>query len=145
VFARRYHFIEQSIAARRPAATGAILTGNVLALLFPWDRGRDTKMKRIAGLLLLPLAGCSHLDKNLRADLQPLVGQNIKVPIAKIGYPTSNQVILGDMVYVWSMTSETTGTQPCILQIAASTAGIIKSYSWQGDRRGCELLEERLE
>ena len=76
-------------------------------------------MKRIVALLLavISLSGCvgQHMDEGL----SNLVGQNISVAVARLGYPDSKREMMGDTIYVWgrsqnsvmpmSNTSTTTG------------------------------------
>ncbi len=102
----------------------------------------------------------------MEADLQWLVGQNIRVAIAHMGYPASQREIVGDTVYEWSIdrhggvvlptmsntngqiggvpySANTYGTETvpthsyCTIQLATTADGTVKSYHWEGNARGC--------
>jgi len=85
------------------------------------------------------------------------VGQNITAAVAKIGYPDGERTILGAHLYVFMPVSTTAfakvgGTTAsgaaidlrsvsvsghCRIQLAVDDGGTIKSFQWDGNRRGC--------
>ena len=120
-------------------------------------------------LRFLPLcifAGCA--TQQLDTGLKGLIGHPVNEAVARLGYPDNQREILGDRLYVWSTshtalmphmnTSTTTGSvggMPvygqttgmtmapvnayCLIQLAVTDTGIIKSYQWQGNPIGCQM------
>lgn len=120
-------------------------------------------MKLLLAATIL-LTGCvsMYMDEYLK----PYVGQDIHAAVAKLGYPDSQRVILGDTVYAWShehrgvlilpTATTTTGRvgdvgvnvssygseampthSACQIQMAVDSAGIVKNYQWIGSDSGC--------
>lgn len=121
---------------------------------------------------MLALIGCtsfSVFDK----ELPKLVGQPIDVAVQKLGFPNSEQTIMGQKVYTWSTrqtgtsvvptTSFTTayvGNTPvsatttsyttqdysmsCVLRLIVDDKGIIRRYSYDGNNGACFTYSDRL-
>ena len=110
------------------------------------------------------LSGCAF--DRLSGGLKTLLGKDIHVAVAKLGYPDDERVILGDKVYVWSTnrmtvmpiyttstTSGTVGSTPyygttmtpsyvpvnanCKIQLTTDSDGIITRYQVEGNESGC--------
>lgn len=124
-------------------------------------------LKRIIALLsLAAVAGCA--TQQLDAGLKGLIGRPISEAVGRLGYPDSQREMMGDKLYVWSTshtavmpimnTSTTTGSvggapvygqttgmtmvpmnANCLIQVAVTESGIIKSYQWRGNEMGCQL------
>jgi len=117
------------------------------------------------------LIGC--VFQNMDDGLHALVGQDIRLAINALGYPTGQQPLLSDTVYTWSSVQTfatttpvtttttgvvgrkvvdtttttyvpTTGAYACTVQIAADSGNRIKSFQWQGSMAGCAGYANRL-
>ena len=104
--------------------------------------------------------------KTLRDYLNGLVGKNIRAAIAYLGYPDSQETIVGDVVYTWDHsaitnvphvvtsttgavigdnvgTADTTSISSemvalrCELRIGTDTSGTIKRYQLDGNTSTC--------
>jgi hypothetical protein len=124
-------------------------------------------MKRIflAIAATVGLTGC--VGDHMNDGLQSLVGQDIHVAVARLGYPDGQRTMLGDTIYIWSSnhsavlpltTTNTTtgnvggvpvyGTQTntnfvpmnfaCTIQIATDKSGRITTWQWSGNMGGCQ-------
>lgn len=123
------------------------------------------KKALLAVAILCGLSGC--VAQNLNKGLSALIGQNIRVAVAQLGYPDSQRTMMGDTIYVWNSshnvslpivnTSTTTGmvggvpvygtttsmgemngTFECTVQLATDADGTIKNYKWSGNMGGCQ-------
>ncbi|MEQ1933852.1 MAG: hypothetical protein ABL962_08235 [Fimbriimonadaceae bacterium] len=90
------------------------------------------------------------MDKGLRG----FVGRDVREVVARLGYPDSEQLLLGDKVYTWNNESAgsmvfpapTAGTpatvvpyaNSCTVKIIADSSGTIKDYDFYGNYGGCE-------
>jgi hypothetical protein len=129
----------------------------------------------IAAVLLLTACTPTPSQPNrMESDMRWLVGQNIHVAIAHLGYPASQREIAGDTVFEWSLDrhgsivlptvstttgqfdgspysqntygSETVQTHSyCTVQLATAADGTIKTYHWDGNTRGCQHYTRALE
>lgn len=115
--------------------------------------------------VVICLTGC--VEQNMNDGLRQLKGQNISVAVAKLGYPDTQRTMLGDVIYVWTSSHDTTlflpstattsgtvGNTPvygttttteavpanfnCTIQMATDASGQIKSTQWSGNMGGCE-------
>jgi hypothetical protein len=124
-------------------------------------------MKRLIAVILAgaALAGC--VFQNMDDGLKALIGQDVHVAVARLGYPTDKREMLGDTIYIWSTAQTVTGTMPvtstttgrvgnvpvqstttnfvptantyaCAIQMAVDSSERIKSYQWQGNIGGCQ-------
>ncbi len=134
----------------------------------------EQKEKLLIAWTLAVLAGCVNVPEELGDELQSTVGHNIKTVIARLGYPDSERVIVGDTVYTWSMHRHATltlpqattttgyvGDQPitattwgsesvpidnqCTLQVATDPNGTIKSANFRGNSGGCRSFLSALQ
>ena len=123
-------------------------------------------MKRLGTMLLVAavLSGC--VAENMNKGLQGLVGEDIHIAVARLGYPSTQRQMLGDTIYVWgssqnavmplttsNYTTGMVGGTPvygtttnttlvpvnynCTIQLAVDSSGIIKSWQWNGNMGGC--------
>lgn len=96
------------------------------------------------------LCGCASVGDELRARLQTYNGQNIQAVIDRIGYPTSQQKILGDTVYTWNANVGAVDFDwgrvnlVCTIQIATDEGGRIKSFHASGTNGGCQRFDDAL-
>jgi hypothetical protein len=92
------------------------------------------------GLLCGCMSGPAH---ELHDELMGYVGQNVREVIDRIGYPTSQQQILGDTVYTWSTNPGAVAiggaafSLYCTVQIGITPDGIIKTIHGAGNNGGC--------
>jgi hypothetical protein len=120
-------------------------------------RGQPALRKVLLMLGALGLAGC--MQQRMNNGLQALVGQNIQVAVAELGYPDTQRTMFGDTIYIWSasgpggaialQTSPTmTAFMPlranCTIQIATAPDGTIKQGSWRGNQAGCQPYMSQL-
>lgn len=101
---------------------------------------------RIAILLALVLAGC--VEQKVTRGLTRLIGQDIHVAVQKLGYPATEHEILGDKVYLWTMSGTESASSNgafCTIEIAASQSGIIKTYHLSGNDAGCRVFVDALD
>jgi hypothetical protein len=129
---------------------------------------RRTEMVEKKGIafaaLALLLAGC--VGQRLEQGLAPLLGEDITVAVAKLGYPTARRSNLGETIYTWNRQALTllpvaidiptlggaanrraSGTATsenfipltfnCMIELAVNATNKIKNYVWQGDPSGC--------
>ena len=130
-------------------------------------------MKRVMAWCIagLSLGGC--VSQNMDAGLLGLVGQDIHVAIARLGYPNSQRTVAGDTVYTWSVNQTdtlpmTTGNSAfvtiggapasglttsttylpvnynCTIDLGASANGVVKNYHWTGNIGGCSHYADAL-
>lgn len=112
--------------------------------------------------LVALLAGCSSVSV-LDQELPKLLGQPVDVAVARFGLPTSEHVIMGQRVYVWSNSEQNVTLAPvvtfgrpmttlapvatvgtCQVRLAVDAAGIIRRWDWQGDSDTCYRYSDRL-
>ena len=120
----------------------------------------------VSVLLLVTIAGCA--TQQLDAGLKGLIGHPVSEAVGRLGYPDSQREMMGDKLYVWSTshtavmpimnTSTTTGSvggtpiygqttgvtmvpmnANCLIQVAVTETGVIKSYQWRGNEMGCQM------
>jgi hypothetical protein len=98
-------------------------------------------VKKAFVLLSCLLAGCVYA-LGMPEKLQPLKGQNIRVAIERLGYPTEQREVLGDTVYTWSTlgpvvaNSFMVGQLYCVIEVGTDSAGTIKEAHFHGNA-GC--------
>lgn len=92
-------------------------------------------------LIAVLLAGCA--SASLRDRLEPYRGQTIQALIPKLGYPTSQQIVLGDTVYTFAFHNPANDFA-CSVQVATDAAGLIKDFHGAGNNGGCEEVAQRL-
>jgi len=122
--------------------------------------------KIVATICLVLVAGCA--TQQLDTGLKGLIGRPVSEAVGRLGYPDSQREMMGDKLYVWSTshtavmpimnTSTTTGNvggmpvygqttgmtmvpmnANCLIQVAVTENGIIKSYQWRGNEMGCKM------
>jgi hypothetical protein len=104
-------------------------------------------MKKFAMLgLAFLLIGCAAQPIKKALDLT--IGQDIRVVVAKLGYPNEIRKKSGGLIYVWGARSvftflmpaegTTTGNPACTVEITVGADNRIKSYQFSGDQGGCE-------
>lgn len=117
--------------------------------------------------ITLLLSGCIDSFVQLNKSLPTYVGRSVKEVAQRIGYPDVKQEIMGDSVFTWNTSHDSTmylpqtttttgnvdgapfsatttgGTEAvplhfhCMIQIATDDNGIIKNTRWSGNRGGC--------
>lgn len=121
-------------------------------------------MRLISVFVAVALAGCA--TTRLNDGLKKYLGHDVKEVVDRLGYPTGQRSVMGDTIYIWSQSENstfpmpttsrttgqvagmpvsgtTTGTEwvpmnfSCTIQIAVSDAGYIKNIQWEGNQRGC--------
>jgi hypothetical protein len=99
------------------------------------------------------LSGCSYQRVNNRINwtVSHLENQNIKVAIARLGYPTNERVVAGDHVYQWVMGGPavvaafasgngafaTEDDYWCVIELGTDAGGKIIHWTWRGNATGC--------
>jgi hypothetical protein len=110
-------------------------------------------MKRLGWLgLVVLLIGCA--DQPLKAALDPTIGKNIGVVVAKLGYPNDIHQASGGLIYVWGARSAFTNLVPagnattvpaaCTVEIAVGGDSRIQSYQSTGNQEDCEPFARAL-
>jgi hypothetical protein len=98
------------------------------------------------------LSSCADSRSGLDSELQPYVGQNVSALSGKLGPPTKQTAAAGGTEYTWvtsrgvdpivdgqefssTQTNQQTGrvSTHCTLATTADSAGVIKSYRWDGN------------
>jgi hypothetical protein len=88
-------------------------------------------MRTTAAVIAALLSGCGlSMEKSLR----PLVGQNIDVAVAKLGYPDSQRTTPGDTIYLWSTQTQSsarmfTSTGSGVLGRVGGDPGMMNAYA----------------
>jgi hypothetical protein len=103
------------------------------------------KKSAMLGLAFL-LIGCA--TQPIKVALDPTIGQDIRVVVAKLGYPNEIREMSGGLMYVWGARSEftflmpadstTTGNIACTIEIAVGADNRIKSYKFDSNHDGCD-------
>jgi hypothetical protein len=96
----------------------------------------------LGAMCAIGLHACAW-ETSMQKALQPYQGKNIKAVIARIGYPDSQDTMLGKHVYVWNLKNSTWAT--CKINVATDASDTITDFSFVGDRRGCGVYEDKLE
>jgi len=81
-------------------------------------------------LAALLLAGCVSTGK-----MDALRGQSVEQAFARLGYPDSKMVVLGDTVYSWG-TDQPHGPS-CVIKVVVGPDNIVKSWNAYGNAVGC--------
>jgi hypothetical protein len=126
---------------------------------------------RPLGVCAVVLAGCA--GERLNKGLSSMMGQDVRVFVAKWGYPSGKREILGDTIYTWGnassgvvpipQTTTTTGfagnvpvmaittstsympvTYQCTIEVAVDQNDRMKSYQFRGNQGGCAPYANRL-
>ena len=104
-------------------------------------------MKKFAMLgLAFLLIGCAAQPIKTALDLT--IGQDVRVVVAKLGYPNEIREKSGGLIYVWGARSAftflmpaegtTAGNAACTIEITIGADNRIKSYQFSGNQGGCE-------
>ncbi len=128
-------------------------------------------MRYLLLIVVLSLTGC--VSQRMNKGLDALIGRNIRYAISDFGYPTGQQVILGDTVYSWSTNGQvlmptttstttygtvngrsysavanSTSVEPvgtnCSIQLETDTNDTITHWHWEGNLIGCNRYARRL-
>lgn len=87
-------------------------------------------------LLATLLTGCA--GDTIKKSMASLVGQHVTVAVDKLGFPTSEQVIAGSKVYIWSTSFMIQGTShSCKIRAIVDAKEIITTWDFEGNERGC--------
>jgi hypothetical protein len=122
------HFTErwQPLSAKFPQTAKAAVMGEVvmrIALLF--------------GVALL--GGCAfRTNIVMHRDLNALKGHDVQAIEAKLGYPVNVEMVFGDKVYTWRIND-------CTLNVGVDPAGHVKRYDYDGSRRECGAVADKLD
>lgn len=74
----------------------------------------------------------------IKDKLPAYVGQPINALIAKLGFPTRQDTIAGQTVYVWTTGGMVEGTSfGCTIRAIVDTQNVITRWDFQGNERGC--------
>ena len=95
-------------------------------------------MKILLLTLTIALAGC-HFERDFAAQLQPFVGHDVQAVVKYLGYPGAQRELLDRRIYTWAAES-----QDCTLEVITDMSDIVRSYQWDGSRRGCARYTDRL-
>ena len=102
----------------------------------------EGKNRKAAVAAMLLLSGC--VMHNLGNRLPKLVGQDIHVAIGRLGYPNEKPpMVVGDTVYTW--VTDIRAPFPCKVELVATPAGIVKTWSLEGTPQGCERYNDALD
>ena len=131
-------------------------------------------MRNIAILsLLIFFSGCMSFDV-LDAELPKYKGRHIDDLVAKLGYPTAEQKIMGKTVYIWNTSSQFVTTTPttststgyvgsksvnvtnttyqtnvsqvsCTIRIFVDENNIVRNGDYTGNNGACFTYSRRLE
>jgi hypothetical protein len=97
-------------------------------------------MKRLALVAaVLMLTGCamrSHIV--LKRDMKADIGQNVGVLVKKLGYPSSQQIMLGTKVYTWDI-------DDCQLHVAVDKSERITHFDYYGSHHECGDMADELD
>jgi hypothetical protein len=99
-------------------------------------------MRWVAATCAIGTAACAWED-SMQRSLQPYEGRSVKALIGRIGYPDSQDRLLGKHVYVWNLRNTDEAT--CKITVATDTRDTVQDFSFLGDRRGCGIYEDKLE
>lgn len=88
-------------------------------------------MRTTAAFIAALLCGCGL---SMEKSLKPLVGQNIDVAVAKLGYPDSQRTTPGDTIYLWSTQTQSsarmfTSTGGGMVGRVGGDPGMMNSYA----------------
>lgn len=114
------------------------------------------------------LFGCTSFGV-LDAELPKYNGKQLDQLVAKLGYPTSQQTLMGRTVYVWSTNEQFTSFQPttttgyvgttpvmmtgnqatvsnlsCTIRVFTDSNNIIQGYDYNGNNGTCFTYSNRL-
>ena len=98
-------------------------------------------MRLLTWMMAITLAGC--VMNKLEARIDALVGKDIHVAIARLGYPNETRTVVGDTVYTW--VTDIRAPYPCRLALIAGPSGIIKTRSLEGTELGCKRYNDALD
>jgi hypothetical protein len=94
-------------------------------------------------LAALALSGCS--GAMIKERMTPYVGHPASLLFAKLGYPTAEQTVAGNKVYIWSSTRFVEGTShQCTIRAIVDGSEVITSWDVDGNERGCQQYAFRL-
>lgn len=97
----------------------------------------------LAAAASLLVANCA--GRMIEQGMRSYAGQPISAVIAKLGFPTSEQVIAGAKVYVWSTVSFVDGSSfQCRIRAIVDAQEIISSWDYEGNEYGCANYARRL-
>jgi len=104
-------------------------------------------LKWLIGLVVcatvVSLAGCA--GQTIQSRMQTYVGQPARALFDRLGFPTSDQVVAGQKVYVWSTSNFVEGTNyACKIRAIVDPQDIITSFDWEGNQGGCGFFASKL-
>jgi hypothetical protein len=90
----------------------------------------------IAIAIAIGLAGCA--GQTIKEKMGSYSGQPASSLIAKLGYPTDQQAIAGQKVYIWSNSRLVEGTtSACKIRAIIDAQDIIVSWDYVGNEGAC--------
>jgi hypothetical protein len=99
-------------------------------------------MRWVAATCAIGTAACAWED-SMQRSLQPYEGKNVKVLIGRIGYPDSQDALLGKHVYVWNLRNADEAM--CKITVATDARDTVQDFSFLGDRRACGIYADKLD
>jgi hypothetical protein len=81
------------------------------------------------------LSACST-GQTIQKEMVPYQGQPVSLLIAKLGYPTDQQIIAGNKVYIWTTSNFVEGTNyACRIRAILNSQDIIHVLGWERQQR----------
>jgi hypothetical protein len=97
----------------------------------------------LTALAALGLGGCA--GAMIKERMTPYTGQPVSALFAKLGYPTAEQTLAGNKVYIWANTRFVEGTSyQCKIRAIVDSREIITSWDYEGNEGGCSQYAYRL-
>lgn len=92
------------------------------------------------GFALSACAGAAIKDK-----MPAYIGQPVSVLIGKLGFPTRQDTIAGQNVYIWTTGHMVEGTSyGCTIRAILDAQNIVSSWDYQGNEGGCAMYAANL-
>lgn len=89
------------------------------------------------------LSGCAH--ETIRETMPSYIGQPVNVLIARLGFPTAEQTVAGQKVYIWTTGRLIEGTTyDCKIRAIVGPQDLIISWDYEGNEGGCANYARRL-
>jgi len=130
-------YLEMGIQRATIAPAALALPFNTAASICRWTFGGPGRMRNLAILAALALAGCSI--GGLNAGRNNFKGQPLSAVTAKLGPPEYQETIEGQKAYTWS---EGQSLFPCHIRVIMA-GDVVDSYETAGDPSICSQYDTR--
>lgn len=86
--------------------------------------------------LAVSLSACA--GQTIKDKLPAYVGRPVDVLVSRIGFPTRQDTVAGQTVYIWTSGQMVEGTSyACTIRAILDTQNIVTRWDFQGNEGGC--------